>query len=176
MTVRELALFLGVLATPSGASETENWLQRSEMKVHQQLVDLIGPLELRSPTAFTTDGCSGGMSWSWERLSALVPDLREPDGQRPPWEICCVAHDRAYHDVSGAETAKQSFDARLAADKSLRACVSAVGEDLDAKADDWGMTMALYARLAESMFWAVRFGGAPCTGLPWRWGYGFEQC
>ena len=35
---------------------------------------------------FTTDGCSGGMTWAWRTL------LRRP----PPWEGLCVAHDRAY--------------------------------------------------------------------------------
>jgi len=35
---------------------------------------------------FTTDGCSGGMTWLWERL--FGPD--------PPWEGACEAHDRRY--------------------------------------------------------------------------------
>jgi len=35
---------------------------------------------------FTTDGCSGGMSWFWKTF------LRKP----PPWEDLCVEHDRLY--------------------------------------------------------------------------------
>lgn len=35
---------------------------------------------------FTTDGCSGGMSWFWRTF------LRTP----PPWEGACIRHDKAY--------------------------------------------------------------------------------
>ncbi len=35
---------------------------------------------------FTTDGCSGGMSWGWRLL------FRRP----PPWEGECIEHDHAY--------------------------------------------------------------------------------
>ena len=35
---------------------------------------------------FTTDGCSGGMSWAWKLV------LRRP----PPWEGACVEHDKSY--------------------------------------------------------------------------------
>ena len=28
----------------------------------------------------------------------------------------------------------------------------------------------------ELMYRAVRLGGAPCTGLPWRWGHGWPPC
>lgn len=35
---------------------------------------------------FTTDGCSGGMTWLWEKLFKTDP----------PWNDLCVEHDRAY--------------------------------------------------------------------------------
>jgi hypothetical protein len=35
---------------------------------------------------FTTDGCSGGMTWLWLKVK----------GQRPPWDNCCVLHDYLY--------------------------------------------------------------------------------
>lgn len=42
---------------------------------------------MKHPTnTFTTDGCSGGMSWLFRRV------LRRP----PPWEHACVSHDLAY--------------------------------------------------------------------------------
>ena len=34
----------------------------------------------------------------------------------------------------------------------------------------------LYAAIAELMYRAVRIGGIPCSGLPWRWGYGWPEC
>jgi len=30
--------------------------------------------------------------------------------------------------------------------------------------------------IAEIMYRAVRLGGAPCTTLPWRWGFGWPKC
>jgi hypothetical protein len=33
-----------------------------------------------------------------------------------------------------------------------------------------------YAAIADAIFAAVRLGGAPCSGLSWRWGYGFPNC
>lgn len=35
---------------------------------------------------FTTDGCSGGMTWCW----------RAATGKPPPWNGACVEHDYAY--------------------------------------------------------------------------------
>ena len=29
---------------------------------------------------------------------------------------------------------------------------------------------------ADMMYRAVRIGGGPCTGLPWRWGNGWPGC
>ena len=34
----------------------------------------------------------------------------------------------------------------------------------------------LYEGLSSVIYRAVRVGGAPCTGLSWRWGYGWPQC
>ena len=35
---------------------------------------------------FTTDGCSGGMSWFWRNVL----------GHAPPWEGYCIDHDKKY--------------------------------------------------------------------------------
>ena len=39
-----------------------------------------------------------------------------------------------------------------------------------------GQVTTLYRDIADSMHAAVRLGGMPCTGLSWRWGYGWPQC
>ena len=59
---------------------------------------------------FTTDGCSGFMSFSWRLV------LRQP----PPWEGCCLTHDRAYWQGGANEL-------RLQADNELKRCVTANG-------------------------------------------------
>lgn len=90
---------------------------------------------------FTTDGCSGGLSFAWRLL------FRMP----PPWEKCCVAHDRVYW--RGGTAAE-----RRAADRAFLACVRKKRHPV------WGL-----------LLWAaVRVGGHPLLPLPWRWGYGWK--
>ena len=47
-------------------------------------------------TAFASDGCSGGQSTGWELLAQTLPGFTSHFGDRPPWEACCVNHDKAY--------------------------------------------------------------------------------
>lgn len=92
-----------------------------------------------SVSDFKTDGCSGGMSAFWKRQFGTVP----------PWENCCIEHDRAYH-------AGGTSDQRKEADYKLYQCVKAN------KGTSWAWIMWL----------AVRFGGVPYMPWDWRWGYG----
>ena len=154
------ALAFAVLAQDTALGrQIERW---RELWAHHRLVAVM---EGREPAPFTTDGCSGGMSALWSDLARRQPGLFPPGQSRPPWEDCCTVHDRAYHDAAGARDAATSFESRLSADRSLRTCVIAsapAGRDRNV--------------LAEAMFAAVRLGGGPCSGLPWRWGYGFPDC
>lgn len=151
-----------------------------EMPAHRSLQSVMSaPGGDLAP--FETDGCSGGISWSWRVVADLFPDFEAAQGATPPWEQCCVVHDRAYHNAAGAKTATQSFNARLSADQALQACVTEQGEsqvqDLAARYDVTDDTIRLaYDTIAASMFNAVRFGGGPCSGLPWRWGFGYPGC
>lgn len=131
---------------------------------------------------FTTDGCSGGLSAGWEYLAFHLPDLAAKHGDVPPWESCCVEHDRAYHTGGRREaTAEESFEARKHADLTLESCVVAVGREREPQLQsEYGLSQQqaadLYAAVAAVMYRAVRLGGVPCSGLPWRWGYGWPQC
>jgi hypothetical protein len=152
-----------------------------EMGRHEQLVarkaDPGSVLE-----GFTTDGCSGGLSVGWEYLARHIERFHAAHGTHPAWESCCITHDRAYHPGGprGA-TAAESFGARKEADLALKACVLETGvkraPELSA---EYGVPerelQVLYAAIADLMYRAVRIGGMPCTGLPWRWGYGWPQC
>ncbi|MCP4820120.1 MAG: hypothetical protein GY883_13080 [Shimia sp.] len=130
---------------------------------------------------FTTDGCSGGMSSVWRAVAQVFPKFREVQGEVPPWEGCCVIHDEAYH-LGGQDTSPlASYQARLVSDEQLRSCVRAVARvDGPALRDRYGEPQetieAAFDFIADGMFEAVRLGGAPCSGLPWRWGYGWPQC
>jgi len=131
---------------------------------------------------FVTDGCSGGQSAGWELMSSALPAFAARHGNLPPWEQCCVTHDRAYH--RGAPTganAEASFVARRAADERLRQCVLRVGEQrIPALMSEYGLSQGqaslLYRNIADAIYRAVRLGGGPCTGLSWRWGYGWPHC
>ena len=92
------------------------------------------------PRPFTTDGCSGWMSWGWRFLT----------GHPPPWDGCCVEHDRLYWMGGSAAQRRQ-------ADQGLMACVIRSGHPW------WAM----------AMYPAVRLGGMFWLPLPWRWGYGW---
>ncbi|SFM22259.1 hypothetical protein [Shimia aestuarii] len=130
---------------------------------------------------FTTDGCSGGMSSAWTTVARLFPEFAEAHENQPPWEECCVIHDRAYHLGGVSSAPEDSYFARLAADEALETCVAATanrrGDDLKTLYDlsDAQVTTA-YELIGKAMFDAVRVGGAPCSGLSWRWGYGWPQC
>ncbi|MCO8146104.1 hypothetical protein NHN26_12825 [Rhodovulum tesquicola] len=151
-----------------------------EMAAHRRLIAVMAQAGHR-PDAFTTDGCSGGLSAAWDVLADLLPSFGRTHEDRPPWEACCIAHDRAYHGAGDARTPEDSFRARLSADEALRACVLETGADrtahLSATYDlTEGQVAAAYALIAGAMFDAVRLGGGPCSGLPWRWGYGYPGC
>ena len=179
MPLRNLLLIFALLLAgkPAWAEEQppSGWLTRMELKEHRKLVEMIRQGAELQP--FATDGCSGGMSWLWAQTVKGFPDLGPVDGKRPEWEECCVTHDRAYHNASGQTRAGPSYFARLRADQDLQVCIREIGTrphtiELPLNTD----LGTLYDRLSDAMFWAVRFGGEPCSGLSWRWGYGFPDC
>lgn len=152
-----------------------------ELVQHQKLLKVqTAPGAMLS--AFTTDGCSGGLSSVWETATGAIGAIAKRHGTHPPWEACCLAHDRLYH--AGAPTgtdAAASYSARLHADEALRNCVRQTGENrMAALSAQYGLgereVRSLYEGLSSVIFRAVRVGGAPCTGLSWRWGYGWPQC
>jgi hypothetical protein len=155
--------------------------QRSlEMPAHRSLQSIISDSET-TLAPFETDGCSGGMSWSWRLVSDVFEDFAEAQGTIPPWEHCCVIHDRAYHSAGGAQTAGDSYAARLAADEALRLCVVDQGQmqvtQLSQRYDVPPERIEqAYGLIGDAMFSAVRLGGAPCSILPWRWGFGYPLC
>ena len=127
--------------------------------------------------AFRSDGCSGGLSESWKTLAQIWPEWARTIGEEPPWEACCVAHDRDYWRGESID----GFAKRLRADVDLHRCVEQSGRDQgDDIAANLGIPRAdvieVFNLTAELMFQAVRIGGGPCTGLAWRWGHGWPPC
>jgi hypothetical protein len=169
----------------SGVSSPAGWIEalprELETERHARLLQRERATDA-GLSVFKTDGCSGGLSAGWQFLARALPVLRARHGERPPWEACCVAHDRLYHrGVPPAATADASYRARLQADRALAACVEAVGaRRAPALAAAYGLSRvqitALYAAVSDLMFRAVRIGGIPCSELPWRWGYGWPEC
>jgi hypothetical protein len=126
---------------------------------------------------FTTDGCSGGMSEGWEYLADAFPAFKEKFGNKPPWENCCVTHDRVYWE---GET-EHGYEKRQQADLELKACVIDTGNGLSGELAsrfdaDKDQVEQAFTIAAELIYRAVRIGGKPCTRLPWRWGYGWPHC
>ncbi|QFT71598.1 hypothetical protein [Ruegeria sp. THAF33] len=175
MKVLNMALFLSLLPLSAWA---QNLMRGFEMPGHRALIEQSKDAEL---TSFETDGCSGGLSASWRWVAKQFPQVGALYQEHPPWEYCCVIHDRAYHNAGGAETANESYEARLAADDALHACVVQHGDNhAEDYADQYDMSpeqiRSVHAITADAMYGAVRFGGGPCSGLPWRWGFGYPGC
>lgn len=172
-----LALYTGPAVAQDTLDPLSKWV---EGIAHQRLERMrLAPKATMVP--FTTDGCSGGMSATWDIVARLFPEFREIHETTPPWQECCVVHDRAYHQGGDNSAPQSSFAARLAADEALRICVRASSqtrrvqlksqyEITDERIDQ------AFDLIGDGMFDAVRVGGGPCSGLAWRWGYGWPHC
>jgi len=180
-----IALLGSDISIGQQSDETSPTMDSIERKLetgrHEQLLNRISEDDA-TMNAFTTDGCSAGLSLAWEQLSERFPEMAVRHGNRPPWEECCVVHDRQYHAGGAtAASATESFDQRRASDLQLKACVVATGvERKSALRDIYGLNDQqidfLYQTISELMFRAIRLGGIPCTKQPWRWGYGWPEC
>ncbi len=179
MRLREALILATVLGSAVAAAEEADPLMWLELPAHRALAELR---EAGAPLApFETDGCSGGLSAVWTVVAQRFPAFAAAHGARTPWEGCCVAHDRRYHAAGAATGADASSKDRLEADRQLRACVVQTGERRVREiARLYGASEArvreAYGIIARAMFLVVRFGGAPCSGMPWRWGYGYPGC
>jgi hypothetical protein len=167
-----------LIATPLSAQNGGNRL--IELPAHKRLESIRSDGNA-TLNLFETDGCSGFQSQSWEFIATKIPAFERAHKKRPPWESCCVTHDIAYHIGGFNRDASASFLARIRADQKLRKCIIQTAKDRDTELSEiYGMKPTLvksaYTTIANAMFLAVRLGGAPCSGLPWRWGYGYENC
>lgn len=135
------------------------------------------------PAPFVTDGCSGGLSEYWPtvvtQLDALAPGYSDSYNMAAvPFEELCVEHDKAYHLGVGG------YAGRLEADNQLRAAIINYGTTNAVEIQNrLGLqseveAIFLYEIIAEALYRSVRAGGAPCTGQPYQWGYGYttNQC
>ena len=106
----------------------------------------IPPYEKKIIEKFTSDGCSGGMSWGWRKLFKKAP----------PWEGCCIKHDIAYW-YGG------TWQDRRKADIKLMRCVLDNGHPV------WAVLMYVSVRIGGSPLWPFswRWG----YGWPWSGRY-----
>ena len=171
---------LGALAQDAG--EPDTFIDKLEYKVEIDRHERLAATRKAAGVTlapFVSDGCSGGQSAGWALASSAVRFFAERHGSHPPWESCCTEHDRIYHAGGPPDAdAKTSFEARRLADEQLRACVRRVGEErTQVLMTEYGLgrdeVTLLYRGIADAMYRAVRLGGAPCTRLPWRWGFGW---
>ena len=155
-------------------------LEELEFRLENMDLQRLAEVQVGQPQplyAFTSDGCSGGLSDGWKYVATLLPKFADKFGDQPPWEACCVSHDRAYWQG----TAKDGYRLRKQADLELKQCVNGHGQadaeklsrELELSPDD---IRDAYAAAAELMYHAVRLGGRPCTVFAWRWGYGWPPC
>jgi hypothetical protein len=128
---------------------------------------------------FASDGCSGNVSKNWrivvEQMSETSQSFAETfaGAENIPFEYACVEHDKAYHPGEGG------YIGRLQADLQLRSEIISYGIERAATIQTrTGLNtpeeaIFLYELIAEAIYRGVRLGGAPCTGEPYAWGYGY---
>lgn len=147
--------------------------------------DAMQQLERTEETAtlqpFVTDGCSGNVSQNWsiaiDEISQYLTVFAESyaDVASIPFEQACIEHDRLYHAGDGG------YIARLQADNQLRSEIINYGVTNAATIQArTGLqtpeeVIFLYELLAEGVYRGVRLGGAPCTGQPYAWGFGYNS-
>jgi hypothetical protein len=184
-----LLLLCAALSVPSAAEAQETEVEESgrsrgllliELPAHRAL-SRVRSAEDTELEDFKTDGCSGGLSAGWMAVADWLPSFAAEHGEVPPWEGCCISHDRLYHSGGPSLDAKESFLARLAADEALRQCVLETGEErlaaiVESNSVEPDSVRKAYQTIADAIYVAVRTGGGPCSGLSWRWGYGYPQC
>lgn len=178
-----LVFLVGLSQVPavcSAADGVENRIDKIERDLEAARYRELARIQVdpeNQLASFTTDGCSGGLSDGWRFLARVLPAFKQKFGDKPPYEGCCVVHDRAYW---RGET-KNGYDKRLHADKTLQLCVAKYGKT---HRDEFAREFHLAPETIETnfkivaalMYRAVRAGGLPCTPLPWRWGYGWPRC
>ena len=175
-----LLSILLLLALASGGVGAQNPLDEVFKALEIQQMKRLSIQQQRAGItidAFRSDGCSGGMSATWGYLSDTLSEFVRFAGDKPPWEHCCVEHDRHYWQGMTID----GFEKRVRADVQLRVCVQLSGQK---KSDEISNVLGLPQQdivdlinlTGDLMYQAVRIGGAPCTGLSWRWGHGWPPC
>ena len=157
-----------------------NWLEDFDEYLENFRLGLLAQVQANTNNQlapFTTDGCSGGLSVGWKLLANSFEAFNERYGDKPPWEYCCVAHDKAYW----RGPAENGYQLRKLADQELRQCVWDLGKKLNHQyAVEFNKTpqevTKTFTLIGNLMYNAVRLGGKPCSAFNWRWGYGWPPC
>jgi hypothetical protein len=105
---------------------------------------------------FTTDGCSGFMSFAWRLF------LRKP----PPWEGCCIEHDRAYW-RGGEKSLRRQVDLKL------KQCVADQGHPYWAMLIYFGVRVGGFSWLPFPSIRINQDGSWHFSLTEVRWGYGW---
>ena len=180
MRVSTLILFLLFLSgwILTKESIAGDWLDEATREFEEQRLQQLQTVRSKSEIkAFSTDGCSGFQSQSWATLAEVLPGFEKQFGDKPPWENCCVNHDKVYWQGEVVD----GYTKRVEADRALRQCIVDTGAEmapllsLEHKVSEEKLREA-FSLTAEAMYKAVRLGGIPCSLLPWRWGYGWDNC
>ena len=160
--------------------EQENVISKLEREHEDWTMQLLAKIQARPDAKmikFESDGCSGGLSAGWNSFAKVFPAFKKDYGDRPPWEYCCVTHDKDYW---MGET-ENGYEKRLKSDLVLKQCVIDWGkvnsEQVAKKLNKSAKKIEAQVNItAELMFNVIRVGGKPCSFLPWRWGYGWPHC
>ena len=115
----------GSIAGPS--AEAQSWLAEGAREIEELRLQQLRTVQSSGEIApFSSDGCSGYQSQNWELLAEALPGFKQRFGDKPPWENCCVAHDKIYWRGS----VEDGYTKRKQADQTLRQCVADTGSEM----------------------------------------------
>lgn len=175
--LRQLILFF-ILMTWIWVCQAQSWINKGSQGFEQLRLMQLSSVQARGNLKpFVSDGCSGFQSHNWQYLAKKLPAFARYFGHKPPWEACCIRHDRAYW----RGDSKNGYNKRKKADQALKQCVINSGRRLSPQlAIRFNLPETrlnqLFNLMAAMMYQSVRVGGLPCSLLPWRWGYGWQHC
>lgn len=172
-------VYIGLIVVAAAArADAQSWVQEGAREFEELRLRQLQTIQNDTTiSAFTSDGCSGGQSQGWDLLAQAMPGFSGHFGDKPPWESCCLAHDKLYWRGSTVN----GFAERMRADLDLKQCVADTGvrlaPELSLKySTSEAKVRQAFSLAADLMYRAVRLGGQPCSLLPWRWGYGWDNC
>ena len=164
------------------AGEPDTFIDKLEYKVEIDRHERLAATRKAAGVTlapFVSDGCSGGQSAGWALASSRFDFLLSVMAATRHRESCARSMTKSAtradrqmptqrpalkRGVSQTSNCAHAYAGLARSERKILMTEYGLGRD---------EVTLLYRGIADAMYRAVRLGGAPCTRLPWRWGFGW---